>query len=144
MQLLFFFFLAVLFMHPSEYIEASGTHPRDWNMSAGVGETADRGITWPDMYGMPVLLLMTITLLNDGSLITIGYDNVIGSPQPTQWSLSRLFLVAFVLAAVACVSSLLLLHWALDSWREESLLRKTCSSAVFVRCACSYRSMPDR
>ena len=28
---------------------------------------------------MPVLMLMLITLLNDGTLIAIGYDNVIPS-----------------------------------------------------------------
>ena len=32
-----------------------------------------------------------------------------------------LFLVSFVMAAVACLSSLLLLHLALDSWREGSV-----------------------
>ena len=32
-----------------------------------------------------------------------------------------LFLVSFVMAAVACLSSLLLLHLALDSWREGSI-----------------------
>ena len=30
-----------------------------------------------------MLLLMMITLLNDGALITIGYDHVEGSPRPT-------------------------------------------------------------
>ncbi len=32
---------------------------------------------WPEYFHMPVLMLMLITLLNDGTLIAIGYDNVI-------------------------------------------------------------------
>jgi H+-transporting ATPase len=106
MQLLFYFFIAVLTMHPSEY--------------QGEGEQGDE---WDYMYGMPVLLLMMITLLNDGALITIGYDNVEGSKRPTVWNIKLLFLVSFVMAAVACASSLLLLHLALDSWREDSFFR---------------------
>lgn len=30
---------------------------------------------------------MLITLLNDGTLISIGYDNVKSSPRPTKWNL---------------------------------------------------------
>jgi hypothetical protein len=89
---------------------------------AGCGK-AGCGRTWPYMYGMPVLLLMMITLLNDGALITIGYDDVIGSAKPCVWNIKMLFLVSFVMAAVACVSSLLLLHFALESWQEESTFR---------------------
>jgi H+-transporting ATPase len=29
---------------------------------------------WPRFFHMPVLMLMLITLLNDGTLISIGYD----------------------------------------------------------------------
>ncbi len=31
---------------------------------------------------MPVMMLMLITLLNDGTLISIGYDNVTPSQTP--------------------------------------------------------------
>jgi len=69
-----------------------------------------------------VLMLMLITLLNDGTLISIGYDNVNPSKYPNQWNLPVLFLVSSVLAAVALVSSLIILYLALDSWRGNSLL----------------------
>ena len=36
---------------------------------------------------MPVLMLMLITLLNDGTLIAIGYDNVKPLKTPERWNL---------------------------------------------------------
>eukprot|EP00122_Pirum_gemmata_P000938 Pgem_evm1s841 len=77
---------------------------------------------------MPVLMLMLITILNDGTLISIGYDNVKPSNRPEKWNLKVLFIVSTVLGAVACLSSLLLLHWALEGhsdpngvWRKIGL-----------------------
>ena len=35
----------------------------------------------------PTLRLMLITLLNDGTLISIGYDNVKPSHYPEKWNL---------------------------------------------------------
>jgi H+-transporting ATPase len=60
-------------------------------------------------------MLMLITLLNDGALISVGYDIVQPSPIPEQWNLVRLFIVAIVMGGVAMGSSLLLLAAALDS-----------------------------
>ena len=34
---------------------------------------------WPFYFQLPVLMIMLITLLNDGALISIGYDNVVPS-----------------------------------------------------------------
>jgi len=67
---------------------------------------------------------MLITLLNDGTLISIGYYNVVPSKYPNTWNLPVLFLVSSVLALVALLSSLLLLYLVLDSWNEDSLLHK--------------------
>ena len=60
---------------------------------------------------MPVLMLMIITLLNDGTLIAVGYDRVVPSRMPNRWNLKILFIVSSALAAVAGLSSLLFL-WA--------------------------------
>jgi len=70
---------------------------------------------WPAFFQLPVLMLMLITLLNDGALISVGYDIVKPSATPEHWNLERLFVVASVMAAVAMGSSLLLLGAALDS-----------------------------
>jgi H+-transporting ATPase len=65
-------------------------------------------------------MLMLITLLNDGTLIAIGYDNVEPPSTPTVWNLRVLFVIGIVLAGIACLSSLLLLYVSLDSWRDGS------------------------
>lgn len=72
---------------------------------------------------MQVLMLMLITLLNDGTLITIAYDNAVASTSPNKWNLQALFLASSVLGAVSCFSSLLLLYFLLDSWNEDGFLQ---------------------
>ena len=93
-QLVFFFFIAVFALEPSKY--------------GVVGQDTE-------FFHLPVLMFMLITLLNDGTLMAIGYDNVIPHLRPMKWNLPVLFFVAAVLAAVACVSSLLLLWMELDA-----------------------------
>ena len=66
-------------------------------------------------------MLMLITLLNDGTLISIGYDNVIPSTYPNVWNLRVVFVVSSVLAFIALLSSLLLLYICLDSWNPGSV-----------------------
>jgi hypothetical protein len=56
MQLVFFFFIALLAFDLKKY--------------------QPKGEEWPEFFFVPVLLLLLITVLNDGTLITIGYDNV--------------------------------------------------------------------
>eukprot|EP00401_Gymnodinium_catenatum_P003155 CAMPEP_0117607676 /NCGR_PEP_ID=MMETSP0784-20121206/80403_1 /TAXON_ID=39447 /ORGANISM="" /LENGTH=914 /DNA_ID=CAMNT_0005410901 /DNA_START=35 /DNA_END=2779 /DNA_ORIENTATION=- len=111
LQLLIFFFIAVLSMKPKDFM------PSDWENIEGFDTTQ-----WPEYFKLPVLMLMLITLLNDGTLISIGYDNVIPSKYPNVWNLPVLFLVASVLAGVALISSLLLLYWALDSWNPNGAM----------------------
>jgi len=96
LQLLVFFFIAVFAFKPTTYL-----HP-------------DNEV-WPAFFHMPVLLLMLITVLNDGTLIAIGYDKVTPAKTPMKWNLKVIFLLATVLGGVACISSLIILHWSLDS-----------------------------
>jgi len=110
LQLLVFFFIAVLALKPANFM------PSNWETLSGFDEQA-----WPDYFHMPVLMLMLITLLNDGTLISIGYDNVVPSLYPNVWNLRVVFLVSSVLAFVALLSSLILLYVLLDSWTEGSL-----------------------
>jgi len=104
LQLLLFFFIAIFAFRPSDY------EPEDQDDH-----------NWPTFFHMPVIMLMAITLLNDGTLIAIGYDYVEPQDTPTLWNLRVLFTVGTVLATVACASSLLLLKMSLESWQEGSV-----------------------
>jgi len=109
LQLLVFFFIAVLSLHPDQF-----QHPEDVEI-AGV---------WPAFFKMPVIMLMLITLLNDGTLISIGYDSVNPSRMPEKWNLPALFFTSCILGGVACGSSILLLWSALDSWNPNGIFQK--------------------
>ena len=102
LQLLIFFFIAIFWFKPEDY------NPE-----------------WPVFFHMPVLLLMLITLLNDGTLIAIGYDNVVPQQTPEKWNRRVLFLTSSVLAAVALISSLLLLGMLLASHQPNSFFMKS-------------------
>jgi H+-transporting ATPase len=109
LQLLLFFFIAIFIFHPSEY-------PQPDNIAEGQ--------EWPEYFHMPVLMLMIITLVNDGTLITIAYDYAKASPLPTRWNLPVLFVVSSVLGIVSCVSSLGLLEMILNSWNPDGFWQK--------------------
>jgi H+-transporting ATPase len=98
LQLVFFFFISVFALPPKAYGAVDPSHPEQ-----------------AEFFHLPVLMFMLITLLNDGTLMAIGYDRVVPQPRPQKWNLPALFFIAAVLAGVACVSSLLLLWMTLDS-----------------------------
>jgi H+-transporting ATPase len=101
LQLVFFFFIGVFALPPVEYGVVDPEHPDQ-----------------AKFFHLPVLMFMLITLLNDGTLMAIGYDRVFPQPRPQRWNLRMLFFIAAILAGVACVSSLMLLWMALDSWKN--------------------------
>jgi len=105
LQLLVFFFIAVFVFHPIDYQPANDPD----------------NASWPQFFHMPVLMLMLITLLNDGTLIAIGYDNVKPEKTPMKWNLPAIFTIGSVLAAVACLSSLMMVYFSLHSWESGSL-----------------------
>lgn len=110
LQLLFFFFIALFAFVPRDYL------PTPPPLEARVEE-------WPNFFCLPVLMLMIITILNDGTLCCIGYDNAEPSQFPERWNLPVLFIVSITLGVVACVSSLVLLYCCLDSWNPDSLFQ---------------------
>ena len=114
LQLLLFFFIAVFCFKPSDY------EPHD---IGSIPDYPDVMYRWPHYFHMPVLMLMLITLLNDGTLIAIGYDSVVPSATPEVWNLGLLFIAGSTLAAVACVSSLYLLYICLDSWNPNGIFQ---------------------
>merc|ERR1711871_987298 len=89
LQLLSFFFFSVFLFKPIDY------QPKDPSL---IPDYPDLAYQWPGFFHMPVLMLMLITLLNDGTLIAIGYDNVNPRKCPESWNLQLLFLVGAVLA----------------------------------------------
>jgi len=110
LQLLFFFFIGVFAFKPSEY--------QDRYQPPGV-----EMYRWPSFFSLPVLLLILITVLNDGTLISIAYDNASPKVHPERWNLPVLFTVSSMLGAVACVSSILLLYLCLNSWNPNGFFQ---------------------
>jgi len=108
LQLLTFFFIAVLSFNPSDY--AAAYHPPDQD-------------NWPGFFSLPVIFLMIITLINDGTLISIGYDHAVPSKYPERWILPIIFMVSVALGAIACSSSLILLYFCLSSWDPNGLFQ---------------------
>lgn len=105
LQVLLFFFVAVFLFQPSDYQPVDNPDPIDW----------------PSYFFMPVLLLMLITVLNDGTLISIAYDDAMPSDVPEKWNLEVLFCIGGVLGTIGCISSLFLLWILLDSWNENGV-----------------------
>jgi len=66
---------------------------------------------------------MIITLINDGTLISIGYDFAVPSKYPERWALRILFIVSITLGSVACLSSLILVYFCLTSWVPTGLFQ---------------------
>jgi len=107
LQLLTFFFIAVFAFKPRDYIN----------------DTAPDSDQWPSFFSLPVIYLMVITLINDGTLISIGYDHAVPSRHPERWVLPVIFLVSIALGAIACLSSLILLYFCLTSWEKDNLFQ---------------------
>merc|ERR1712190_264942 len=114
LQVLCFFFISVFAFRPNEYM------PKYWKHDPEFMDTTE----WPPFFHMPVLMLMLITLLNDGTLITIGYDLAVAPKTPPKWNMPFLFSMAFVQSFVAMISSVNLLHILLHSWDKGSMMRK--------------------
>ena len=138
LQLLLFFFITVFAFPPDELYCTQGGR-NEWMLGVGVTQPLPEGAnssSWeeylqplreqycPSFFSLPVILLMLITVLNDGTLISIGYDHVIPSPRPEKWNLRVLYLVSAVLGGVSMGSSLLLVWSALDSPNPGSLFQK--------------------
>lgn len=120
-QLLLFFFISVLLFHPDScrfphFVPRRGECPYTDGDSAGSTEAVD------PYFKLPVIALVLITILNDGTIISIAYDNVVPSKRPEVWNLPRIYWVATSLGVIAVASSLLLLFWGLDSWNDDGVL----------------------
>ena len=97
-QLLIFFFITMTTLNPKNYI--CDQH----------GDRCDR----PNTFSLPVVGLVLITFLNDGTIISIAYDKVSVSKQPDKWNLTVIYVIAFVLGLIAFFGSLVLILVGLD------------------------------
>lgn len=86
-------------------------------------ESCDYKVKCPTYFQLPVILLLLITVLNDGTLISVGYDRARPSPRPEKWNLRVLFTASSVLGLVSMGTSLLILWAALDSPNCGSLFQ---------------------
>lgn len=110
LYLVLFFFIAAFALPPSKFSQRSPTRSNAFLLPDDPASGP-----WPNFFAIPVLNLMLITLLNDGTFVVIGKDRVTASPRPEKWNLRANFLVSSVLAAVPLAGSLLVLWGALDS-----------------------------
>jgi len=90
LQLLFFFLVGCLVYNPENYCGDEG------------------------FFYLPVSALVTIVILNDGTIISVAFDNVESSKDPEEWNMIVLSLISSVIGFVALVSSLLLLDWGMQ------------------------------
>lgn len=131
LQLLIFFFIAVFAFHPINYYDQYVLPNEAGRLlsAEGGGDPADFK-EWPDYFFMPVLMLMLITLLNDGTLITIAYDYAEASMTPCHWNIPAIMITSTVLGMVSCLSSLLILWILLTSHDPNGMFHKFGIGAV--------------
>jgi H+-transporting ATPase len=115
LQLLFFFFFAIMSINPaSDYFWGAklpdGSPSIDSDVTHHVSDAAgDYSFT------LPVISLVIITILNDGTMITIAHDKVIPEKRPQRWAMFEVTVVSCVLGAVACISSMIMLVLVLNA-----------------------------
>ncbi|OMJ72870.1 hypothetical protein SteCoe_28588 [Stentor coeruleus] len=95
-QLLIFFFITMVAINPRDFAYHDSHHK-----------------TPPKVFALPVLTIVIITLLNDGTIISIAYDKVTVSRTPNKWNLILIFSIAVLLGGVAFISSMIMLLWGL-------------------------------
>jgi hypothetical protein len=76
----------------------------------------------PSYFKLPVIALVLITILNDGTIISIAYDHVVPHKYPEKWRLPRVIIEATLLGGVACVSSIVLLELAMNAGSKDDVL----------------------
>ena len=71
-------------------------------------------------FELPVTAIILITILNDGTIISIAYDKVVASRRPAAWRLTEVSAVSSLLGVVAVASSVVMLLSALPANAEGS------------------------
>jgi H+-transporting ATPase len=103
-QLLVFFFATMVAVNPTNFL-CSGHDDCD---------------SLPNTFALPVIALVMITLLNDGTIVSIAYDNVTVARLPEKWNLTVYFVVSLVMGSVAFISSCILLLLGLENMDSDN------------------------
>ena len=69
-------------------------------------------ILWFNQYPVTVIMLVILALINDGSMVTIAYDNTQTSLKPLQWDMPRLLIMSTVVGLVGVAETILLFDFA--------------------------------
>jgi hypothetical protein len=101
--------------HGKEACTCGGMHTLPFDSTKGPERYADNMLGCNKQFLLPVIAIVLITILNDGTIISIAYDYVIASKRPELWRLPEVFLVSTLLGTVAVVSSILLLYMGLSA-----------------------------
>lgn len=110
-ELLLFFFFAIIAVEPKfEYFfntpqDPSGETTSHSCLNQGRNDVLN---SHNQSFYLPVIALVIITILNDGTIITIAHDKVIPEKRPQHWDLWEVMIVSSVQGAVACLGSLVL------------------------------------
>jgi H+-transporting ATPase len=116
LQLVLFLFISAFAFHPDKYVLGNTLVPSEW----------------PNVFIMPVLYLFLIIVVNDGVLgFAMRYDYTSPSLRPERGRVSLLFLVSASLCVIPCVASVLLAHFALDSWNPDGLFQTWGIGGIF-------------
>jgi H+-transporting ATPase len=122
LQLLFFFFFAIVAFEPNSFYGSPASNSVDspnpdtyYNdpstlLNCSNGNMDECPYLWHRAaFTLPVLSMVIITVLNDGTMITIAHDKVIPEKRPQRWAMFEVTIISLVLSLVACLSSLILL-----------------------------------
>jgi len=117
-QLLMFFFLCIFAFVPADY---------------GFEDADAQGVArLPNYFNLPVLGLVIIVILNDFSLISIAYDNVVASSIPETWTLKVTFATGVVIGSVAVCGQMTLLYLLFDAHGKTGFLSEFTYSQIIM------------
>ena len=75
-------------------------------------------------FALPLMAMVFITILNDGTIVSIAYDYVEAGEVPEKWNLPVVCSIASLLGGVACGGSMLMLYMGLSRTELDSFLVK--------------------
>lgn len=85
-------------------------------------------------FKLPVFVVVLISIINDGTIITIAYDNVQTSTRPEKWNLHLVVGVALALGAVSTLGTYFMLFLALP--RDSTNMDILCTNGTVMKQEC--------